>query len=228
MQPNYKPIGGRPQGLHQGGTGYASGSQAVPHTLSPTYPVQSQPAYQQVPQQGSSAAGASPAVHQTSAPSGLQYQTAGTQAAWQGSAAQQPSQHALPHQPPTQLVYSSAPQSAYAQQQRQQYPSLHHAHIQNAGTGRAVVPAPPTTYPRHQPGAIMQTAPPAAAQHAQAPGMPAAASAGRGFTHNQLNVLRNQILAFRRIKVSQTCGLLLPLFASFGRISQRWQQASWW
>lgn len=210
MQPNYKPIGVRPQGLHQGGTGHASGSQAVPHNYSPAYPLQSPPAYQQA---GSSAAGASlasPAVHQTSATSGLQYQAEGTQAAWQGPAAQQPSQHALPHQPPTQLVYSSAPQSAYAQQQRQQYPSLHHAHIQNAGTGRAVVPAPPTTYPSHQPGAVMQTAPPAAAQHAQAAGMPAAASTGRGFTHNQLNVLRNQILAFRRIKVSQTSGLLLP------------------
>jgi len=158
----------------------------------PSQPLQPRPAYQQqIPQQ----AALPNASHQP------QYQPQGTHSAWQPSAAQQPRQHAPPHPAPPQLAYSSAPQSTYAQQQQQQYPSLHHAHSQNPVAGRADMPAQSAVHTHQQQGATMQTASAAATQHAQAAAGTPGTSAGRGFTHNQLNVLRNQILAFRRIKV---------------------------
>jgi len=55
---------------------------------------------------------------------------------------------------------------------------------------------------RLEQGAAMQAASSSATQHAQAAAGTPGASDGRGFTQNQLDVLRNQIVAFRRIKVS--------------------------
>ncbi len=49
--------------------------------------------------------------------------------------------------------------------------------------------------------ATMQAASSSATQHAQAAASTPGASDGCAFTQNQLNVLRNQIVAFRRIKV---------------------------
>lgn len=57
--------------------------------------------------------------------------------------------------------------------------------------------------------------------------VPALAQPGRGFTANQLNVLRNQILAFRRIKVSSyRCCRLLP--TSNSCISSQLSSLEWW
>ncbi|DBA85268.1 TPA: hypothetical protein ACH3X2_005964 [Trebouxia sp. C0005] len=191
MQPSHQA---NEAGLHQAATSYSIGSHTSPPNISQAYPLPSQPlqlrpAYQQqIPQQ--------PALANASHPP--QYQPQGTHSAWQPSVTQQPRQHAPLHQVPPQLAYSSAPQSSYAQQQQQQYPHLHHAHSQNAIAGRADMPAQSAAH-SHQQGATMQTAS-SATQHAQAAAGTPGTSAGRGFTHNQLNVLRNQILAFRRIK----------------------------
>ncbi len=166
----------------------------------PSQPLQPRPAYrQQIPQQAALASASHPP----------QYQPQGTHSAWQPSAAQHPRQHAPPHQAPPQLAYSSAPQSTYAQQQQQQYPSLHHAHSQNTVAGRADMPAQSAVHTHQQQGAIMQTASSSATQHAQAAAGIPGTSEGRGFTHNQLNVLRNQILAFRRIKVRSAVKIYL-------------------
>ena len=54
---------------------------------------------------------------------------------------------------------------------------------------------------RLKPGATVQAAS-SATQHAQAAAGTPGASDGRGFTQNQLDALRNQIVAFRRTKVS--------------------------
>ena len=55
---------------------------------------------------------------------------------------------------------------------------------------------------RLKPGATVQAASSSATQHAQAAAGTPGASDGRGFTQNQLDALRNQIVAFRRTKVS--------------------------
>ena len=194
MQPNHQA---NEAGLHQAATSYSIGNHTSPPNLPQAYPMPSQPlqprpAYQQqIPQQA--------ALANASHPS--QYQPQGTHSAWQPPAPQQPRQHALPHQAPPQLAYSSAPQSTYAQQQQQQYPGLHHAHSQNAVAVRADMPTQSAVHTHQQQGATMQAASSSATQHAQAAAGTPGTSAGRGFTHNQLNVLRNQILAFRRIKV---------------------------
>ena len=53
---------------------------------------------------------------------------------------------------------------------------------------------------RLEQGAAMQAASSSATQHAQAAAGTPGASDGRGFTHNHLDVLRNQIVAFRGSK----------------------------
>lgn len=215
MLPSQQASEGRPQALHQVPAGYAGTNKAPLSNYSQAYPLlsqplQPQPAHQmQMPQlQGlptaSTAHVLQPAL-QDSAPATASYQSDGMPSAWQTSAAQQPHQALQAQHAPAQLAHPVAPQSVYAQQQQQQYPGLHqtHAPAQHAVAVHEQSPAHLVPSPQQVPSSLIPFAAPSAARHVQAAAGTSAASSGRGFTHNQLNVLRNQILAFRRIKVGR-------------------------
>lgn len=206
MHPPQLPPGDRSQATHQASTVYGNAGHSMQGGSSQGYPLPSQPLqlYQQpshqqlgLPATHASQVGAQPPLQQSAAPA---YQPDTIKPSWHGSAAQQP----VPYQAPPQVQNSTAPQSAYAQPQQPPYPAMLHAHPHTHSQGMAStttrVPAQQSLPLERMPNPHL-TAP----MPGQPPAVPAAASAapsGRGFTQSQLNVLRNQILAFRRIKVS--------------------------
>ncbi|KAL3163170.1 hypothetical protein ABBQ32_009578 [Trebouxia sp. C0010 RCD-2024] len=204
MHPPQLPPGDRSQATHQASTVYGNAGHSMQGGSSQGYPLPSQPLqlYQQpshqqlgLPATHASQVGAQPPLQQSAAPA---YQPDTIKPSWHGSAAQQP----VPYQAPPQVQNSTAPQSAYAQPQQPPYPAMLHAHPHTHSQGMAStttrVPAQQSLPLERMPNPHL-TAP----MPGQPPAVPAAASAapsGRGFTQSQLNVLRNQILAFRRIK----------------------------
>ena len=120
-------------------------------------------------------------------PAMSQYQAQDQHGSWQSTHAQQ-QQPQYGH-----LAYSGTTHQAQQQQQQQQQYSGQpgtYSLGQNADTAWSVTPAAP----QHPPVSSAAVA----SSTLAAPCPPV-----RGFTHNQRNVLRNQILAFRRIKVSR-------------------------
>lgn len=207
MHPAQLPTGHVSQAMHQASANYGNAGHNMQGTISQGYPLPSQPlnTHQQhnhqqlglpaIPSQFD----AHPPQHQLA---GSAYQHDSSQRSWHSSAPQQP----VLHQAPPHMSYSATSQSTYAHQQQQQYPPMAHAyphtqHSQGMATTATRLPAQP---PPQQRMTSLQLAAPVAGQP---PNMQVAAgansvSSGRGFTQSQLNVLRNQILAFRRIKVS--------------------------
>ena len=121
-----------------------------------------------------------PARHHSAGPA---YQHGSFPASGHSSAAQQP-------------VHCLAPRQG-SQQQQQQYSAVAcaHPHVHVDGVAAMAKQVPALPLPQlATPGAVH---PP----DVQAAGT-ASASSGHGFTQSQLNVLRNQVLAFRRFKVS--------------------------
>lgn len=206
MHPAQQPTGGMSHAMHQPLTVYGN-SAHMPAAGSQGYPLPSQPLHghqhpspQQLGLPATNAQfGNQLAHHQSNAPPGPSYQPDGSQLNWHNPAPQ----HLMPHQPQPHTTYSSAPQAAYAQQQQQQYPALNHARAQNQGTASTSTRLPVQPYPQQRTGNSTNVSAPGVNQPPSAQ-VVSPVSSGRGFTPSQLNVLRNQILAFRRIKVSIT------------------------
>ena len=204
MHPAQSSTGGVPNALPQPSAGHMPGivSQGYPQSrnVSPLSTLTSQPLGAQHQQPSlpvpSPQLGTYPAQHQSHSAVPLD----SSHSTWHNSAPQ----HFMPHQAPTHVSYSSAPQSAYAQQQQQQYPALNSGQAHSQGPTSIHSQLPAQAYPQQRAGSSTQMPAPGVARLpvVQAGAGQRLASSARGFTQSQLNVLRNQILAFRRIKVS--------------------------
>lgn len=218
MHANQPKAAHKPQSLHQPLTYQSSNPNLPNYTQQRPVPVQNFQSSPPLPMQYSQpaqpghlpvAAGIpinshNAAVSHHAGTHALAYPATVSQSAWPVTS-QQPIQATLP-QPSALPAFSGAQQPLYPQQPQQQpqnqsglpvlpgYPQQLAAHGQVAGSVAARTPSP---------------AP-------QASASPVASTTGRGFTANQLNVLRNQILAFRRIKASACCVTQLLSCSCYG------------
>ena len=200
MHPNWQGAGHKPKPPQQSLAAYQDSSPntaARPQEYStPLHSFQAAPEllmqHPQLAQNGHSplATGVpiNPAPLQHGSRHGMPYSAAASQPAWPMTSQQ--SGQAAQLQPPGLPTYSGVQQSMYTQQQHQQQPMP------------PVLPGYPQQAPMHSQitGSVTARTPSPAPMQASA--SPVASNTGRGFTANQLNVLRNQILAFRRIKAS--------------------------
>lgn len=177
MQPSHQAASSRQQ---QAPASYANSHQPMASSFSTGYSVPSQPVQ--------------PHPLQTSVM--LQHQAKEQSDAWRGVQHHQ-QKHSV-SAPAPQMAYSAAANPTQQQQQPpQQYGSQYAAHPQGQHNVNPLWTVPAAA---SQQSLGVRTPSPSASMLSSA--QSASRPVIRGFTHNQLNVLRNQILAFRRIKVS--------------------------